>query len=180
MVKPFNVQEPAVKPYLSFNLFVVVLSYPKMFITENSMKKSAIAILVVLFALVLCSCATKAVSYPRVYTITENSLDAIIKDSVSKVPANTVAAFGGQDALEKAIRKQIPEGFLKIALNNESSAVMTVVLEESTSTVEGTVSNGVVTFEIEGVKDSYTISKDWSEITGNWYGVDVKLVCNER
>lgn len=142
------------------------------------MKKTIVAILFVLLALVLCSCATK-VTYPRIYTITDESFDAVLKDSISKIPADAVAAFGGEEALENAIRKQIPANFLTITLINESRATMMVSLEGSTNVVEGKVSEGVVTFEIEGVKDSYKISKNWSSITGNWYGVDVKLVYDE-
>lgn len=142
------------------------------------MKKTIVAILFVLLALVLCSCATK-VTYPRIYTITDESFDAVLKDSVSKIPAEAVAAFGGEESLKNALKKQIPEGFLTITLINESRATMMVSLEGSTNVVEGKISEGVVTFEIEGVKDSYKISKNWSSITGNWYGVDVKLVYDE-
>ncbi len=143
------------------------------------MKKITITILVVLAAICLCSCATKSVTYPRIYTITEESVNAVLKDSISKIPADAVAAFGGDEALENAIRKQIPANFLTITLINESRATMMVSLEGSTNVVEGKVSEGVVTFEIEGVKDSYKISKNFSNITGNWYGVDVKLVYDE-
>ena len=143
------------------------------------MKKITIAILVVLAAICLCSCATKSVTYPRIYTITEESVNAVLKDSLSKIPADAVAAFGGEEALENAIRKQIPADFLTITLINESRATMMVSLEGSTNVVEGTVNEGVVTFEIEGLKDSYIISKNFSNITGNWYGVDVKLAYDE-
>ena len=143
------------------------------------MKKITIAILVVLAAICLCSCATKNVTYPRIYTITEESVNAVLKDSLSKIPADAVAAFGGEEALENAIRKQIPADFLTITLINESRATMMVSLEGSTNVVEGTVNEGVVTFEIEGLKDSYKISKNFSNITGNWYGVDVKLAYDE-
>ncbi len=143
------------------------------------MKKITIAILVVLAAICLCSCATKSVNYPRIYTITEESVNAVLKDSISKIPADAVAAFGGEEALENAIRKQIPANFLTITLINESRATMMVSLEGSTNVVEGTVNEGVVTFDIEGLKDSYKISKNFSNITGNWYGVDVKLAYDE-
>lgn len=143
------------------------------------MKKITIAILVVLAAICLCSCATKNVTYPRIYTITEESVNAVLKDSLSKIPADAVAAFGGEEALENAIRKKLPANFLTITLINESRATMMVSLEGSTNVVEGTVNEGVVTFEIEGLKDSYKISKNFSNITGNWYGVDVKLAYDE-
>lgn len=143
------------------------------------MKKITIAILVVLATICLCSCATKNITYPRIYTITDESFDAVLKDSISKIPADAVTAFGGEEALENAIRKKIPANFLTITLINESRATMMVSLEGSTNVVEGTVNEGVVTFEIEGVKDSYKISKNFSNITGNWYGVDVKLAYDE-
>ena len=143
------------------------------------MKKITVAILVVLAAICLCSCATNNVTYPRIYTITEESVNAVLKDSLSKIPADAVAAFGGEEALENAIRKQIPADFLTITLINESRATMMVSLEGSTNVVEGTVNEGVVTFDIEGVKDSYKISKNWSSITGNLYGIDVKLIYDE-
>lgn len=143
------------------------------------MKKITIAILVVLAAICLCSCATKSVNYPRIYTITEESVNAVLKDSLSKIPADAVAAFGGEEALENAIRKKLPANFLTITLINESRATMMVSLEGSTNVVEGTVNEGVVIFEIEGIKDSYKISKNFSNITGNWYGVDVKLAYDE-
>lgn len=143
------------------------------------MKKITITILVVLAAICLCSCATKSVNYPRIYTITEESVNAVLKDSLSKIPADAVAAFGGEEALENAIRKKLPANFLTITLINESRATMMVSLEGSTNVVEGTVNEGVVIFEIEGIKDSYKISKNFSNITGNWYGVDVKLAYDE-
>lgn len=143
------------------------------------MKKITIAIFVVFAAICLCSCATKNVTYPRIYTITEESVNAVLKDSLSKIPADAVAVFGGEEALENAIRKKIPSNFLTITLINESRATMMVSLEGSTNVVEGTVNEGVVTFDIEGVKDSYKISKNWSSITGNWYGIDVKLIYDE-
>lgn len=143
------------------------------------MKKITIAILVVLAGLCLCSCATKNITYPRIYTITEESVNAVLKDSLSKIPADAVAAFGGEEALENAIRKKLPADFLTITLINESRATMMVSLEGSTNVVEGTVNEGVVTFDIEGLKDSYKISKNFSNITGNWYGVEVKLAYDE-
>lgn len=143
------------------------------------MKKTTVAILVVLVALCLCSCATKSVAYPRFYTIDEKSFDAVLKDSLSKVPAETAAVFGGEEALEKAIRNQFPDGFLKITLIDETRCTMTVTVNSSTNVAEGKIENGVVVFDIGGVKDIYTISKDWSTITGNWYGVDVQLILDE-
>ena len=100
------------------------------------MKKITIAIFVVLAAICLCSCATKNVTYPRIYTITEESVNAVLKDSLSKIPADAVAAFGGEEALENAIRKKIPSNFLTITLINESRATMMVSLEGSTNVVE--------------------------------------------
>ena len=144
------------------------------------MKKTTIAIFVILAAICLCSCATKSVTYPRIYTIDEKSFEAVLKDSLSKIPAEAVAVFGGEEALEKAVRSKFPDGFLKITLIDETRCTMIVSVDSTTSTLEGKVENGIVVFEIEGVKDTYTISKDLSSITGNWYGVDVNLVLDKN
>jgi len=146
------------------------------------MKKIAIAILVVLAALCLCSCAgTKSIEskYPRIYTIDSLSRDAVLSNAIKSVSAESVAALGGTEGLDKAVRSQIPEGFLKITLINDKSCSMMVTLSSSSNILEGRIENDTLIFEVGDTKDVYQISADKKSITGNWYGVTVMLVYDE-
>jgi hypothetical protein len=150
---------------------------------EKEMKKITIGILVVLAALCLCSCAaTKEAiesKYPRIYTIDASSRDAVLTNAIKSVSAESVAALGGIGELDKAVRSQIPEGFLKITLINEKRCSMMVTLSSSTNVLEGRIENDTLIFEVGETKDVYQFSTDKQRLMGNWYGVTVVLVYDE-
>jgi len=148
------------------------------------MKKIAIAILVVLAALCLCSCAgtqekVEETKYPRIYTVTEASREAVLLNAIKSVSAESAAAVGGIAELEKAVKSQIPAGFLKITLINDKRCSMMVSLTTSTNVLEGRIENGSLVFEVGDTKDVYQLTNDMQMIMGNWYGVDVVLVYDE-
>ena len=149
-------------------------------VMEMKMKKTVIAILVVLAALCLCSCAATKESveskYPRIYTIDSASREAVLTNALKNVSPDSVTALGGYGELEKAIKSQIPEGFLTITLINPKRCSMMVTLSSSTSVLEGRIENNNIVFEIGESKDVYQMSDDSLRLVGNWYGVDVILV----
>jgi len=147
------------------------------------MKKITIAILVVLAALCLCSCAgTKesvASKYPRIYTIEATSRNAVLTNAIKSVSAESLAALGGIEELTKAVQNQIPEGFLTITLISDKRCSMMVTLSNSTNVLEGKIENDTLIFEIGDTKDVYTFSTDKRRLLGDWYGVTVVLAYDE-
>ncbi len=150
---------------------------------EMEMKKITIAILVVLAALCLCSCATEEKvesKYPRIYTIDSASREAVLNNAIKSVSPESIAAVGGEEAMHKAVRSQIPEGFVTITMISENRCSMMVTLSSSTNILEGSVEkNGDLVFEMGGTKVVYWFSKDKKTLMGNWYGVQIVLVYDE-